>query len=198
MLQGRLFSYHDTHLHRLGTNYTQIPINCPYATRVKNYQRDGPMVVDDNQGMVMCTVMCICIWNSHMSYAISRLWEIIHCYCTKKIMKTVHGCSLKTRALALFNWSKNSKYILVIYLNGIYLDLIIDFISDYCSIFDWITQCSNDLCFDLQNLYLILAGAPNYYPNSFTGPVDNKKYMERREKFVGDVARSVNLLLSNK
>jgi catalase len=42
MLQGRLFSYVDTHLHRLGTNYNQIPINCPYNARVRNYQRDGP------------------------------------------------------------------------------------------------------------------------------------------------------------
>ena len=50
MLQGRLFSYHDTHLHRLGGNYLQIPINCPYAARVRNYQRDGPMCVDGNQG----------------------------------------------------------------------------------------------------------------------------------------------------
>jgi len=49
MLQGRLFSYVDTHRHRLGTNYQQIPINCPYAARVKNYQRDGPQCVDDNQ-----------------------------------------------------------------------------------------------------------------------------------------------------
>lgn len=50
MLQGRLFSYPDTHRHRLGANYEQIPINCPYRTRVANYQRDGPMRVDGNQG----------------------------------------------------------------------------------------------------------------------------------------------------
>jgi catalase len=41
MLQGRLFSYPDTHRHRLGVNYQQLPINCPYKTRVMNYQRDG-------------------------------------------------------------------------------------------------------------------------------------------------------------
>lgn len=46
MLQGRLFSYVDTHFHRLGTNYQQIPINCPYAARVRNYQRDGPQCVN--------------------------------------------------------------------------------------------------------------------------------------------------------
>ncbi|KAK0134019.1 Catalase [Merluccius polli] len=50
MLQGRLFSYPDTHRHRLGANYLQIPVNCPYKTRVANYQRDGPMCMSDNQG----------------------------------------------------------------------------------------------------------------------------------------------------
>jgi len=37
MLQGRLFSYSDTHRHRLGANYLQIPVNCPYRTSVKYY-----------------------------------------------------------------------------------------------------------------------------------------------------------------
>lgn len=50
MLQGRLFSYSDTHRHRLGSNYLQIPVNCPFNARTKNYQRDGPQCVDDNQG----------------------------------------------------------------------------------------------------------------------------------------------------
>nr|KAF6437122.1 catalase [Molossus molossus] len=50
MLQGRLFSYPDTHRHRLGPNYLQIPVNCPFRARVANYQRDGPMCVVDNQG----------------------------------------------------------------------------------------------------------------------------------------------------
>lgn len=49
MLQGRLFSYNDTHRHRLGANYTSIPVNCPYASKARNYQRDGPMCVDSNQ-----------------------------------------------------------------------------------------------------------------------------------------------------
>lgn len=48
MLQGRLFSYPDTHRHRLGANFDQIPINCPYAAKAQNYQRDGPMNVSDN------------------------------------------------------------------------------------------------------------------------------------------------------
>jgi len=50
MLQGRLFSYPDTHYHRLGPNYQQIPINCPYASKVSNGQRDGPMCINGNQG----------------------------------------------------------------------------------------------------------------------------------------------------
>jgi catalase len=31
MLMGRIFSYHDTHLHRIGANYEQLPINSPLA-----------------------------------------------------------------------------------------------------------------------------------------------------------------------
>ncbi len=50
MLQGRLFSYPDTHRHRLGPNHLQIPINCPYACRVSNQQRDGFMTVNGNSG----------------------------------------------------------------------------------------------------------------------------------------------------
>ncbi|XP_054618992.1 catalase isoform X2 [Dunckerocampus dactyliophorus] len=49
MLQGRLFAYPDTHRHRLGANYLQIPVNCPFRARVANYQRDGPMCMLDNQ-----------------------------------------------------------------------------------------------------------------------------------------------------
>ena len=49
-VQGRLFSYADTHRHRLGANYHQIPVNCPYASKARNYQRDGPMTIDSNQG----------------------------------------------------------------------------------------------------------------------------------------------------
>merc|ERR1712088_462416 len=49
MLQGRLFSYNDTHRHRLGANWDQIPVNCPYRAGARNYQRDGPMTVSGNQ-----------------------------------------------------------------------------------------------------------------------------------------------------
>lgn len=47
LLQGRLFSYPDTQRHRLGPNYLQIPVNCPFA-KVHNYQRDGQMTVHAN------------------------------------------------------------------------------------------------------------------------------------------------------
>ncbi|KAI1704286.1 catalase domain-containing protein [Ditylenchus destructor] len=51
MLQGRLFSYKDTQYHRLGTNYQQLPINCPFRARpFANTQRDGQMALGDNQG----------------------------------------------------------------------------------------------------------------------------------------------------
>lgn len=82
MLQGRLFSYSDTHRHRLGPNYLQLPVNCPFKTTVANYQRDGPQTYGNNQ-----------------------------------------------------------------------------------------------------------EGAPNYYPNSFNGPVDDKKYKHHVYKISGDVAR---------
>jgi len=50
VLQGRLFSYPDTHRHRLGVNYLQIPINCPFRANIANGQRDGLMTVNGNQG----------------------------------------------------------------------------------------------------------------------------------------------------
>eukprot|EP00118_Oscarella_pearsei_P026473 m.309963 g.309963 ORF g.309963 m.309963 type:complete len:507 (+) comp48769_c0_seq1:38-1558(+) len=49
MLQGRLFSYDDTHRHRIGANYLQLPVNCSQNVKVRNYQRDGPMTIDNNQ-----------------------------------------------------------------------------------------------------------------------------------------------------
>jgi catalase len=42
MLMGRIFSYHDTHLHRIGTNYEQLPINVARSP-VHTYSKDGPM-----------------------------------------------------------------------------------------------------------------------------------------------------------
>lgn len=50
MLQGRVFSYHDTHIHRLGPNYHLIPVNQAKHHPENNYQRDGFMRVDDGGG----------------------------------------------------------------------------------------------------------------------------------------------------
>ncbi len=50
MLQGRLFSYHDTHLHRLGPNYHLLPVNAPRNAAENSYQRDGFMRTDKNGG----------------------------------------------------------------------------------------------------------------------------------------------------
>lgn len=50
VLQSRLFSYPDTHRHRLGTNYNQLPVNQPRVPyRMANFQRDGGMAFY-NQG----------------------------------------------------------------------------------------------------------------------------------------------------
>ncbi|KII85564.1 hypothetical protein PLICRDRAFT_116086 [Plicaturopsis crispa FD-325 SS-3] len=49
VLQSRLFSYPDTHRHRLGPNYQQIPVNAPIVP-VANFQRDGFGTVNGNQG----------------------------------------------------------------------------------------------------------------------------------------------------
>jgi len=50
VLQSRLFSYPDTHRHRIGTNYQQLPVNAPRVPyRFGNFQRDGAMAFY-NQG----------------------------------------------------------------------------------------------------------------------------------------------------
>jgi catalase len=49
MLMGRIFSYHDTHLHRIGPNYEQLPINAPRCP-VHSYSKDGPMTYRHNGG----------------------------------------------------------------------------------------------------------------------------------------------------
>lgn len=50
LLQGRLFSYHDTHRHRLDPNYHLIPVNRAKNSKTNNYQRDGFMQTDNNGG----------------------------------------------------------------------------------------------------------------------------------------------------
>jgi len=50
ILQGRLFSYPDTHRHRLGANFDHIPVNCPFKAQIWNGIRDGYMNTTSNQG----------------------------------------------------------------------------------------------------------------------------------------------------
>ncbi|KAB8556620.1 hypothetical protein FH972_025657 [Carpinus fangiana] len=50
VLQSRLFSYPDTHRHRVGVNYQQLPVNSSRTSyRMGNFQRDGSMAFY-NQG----------------------------------------------------------------------------------------------------------------------------------------------------
>lgn len=50
VLQSRLFSYPDTHRHRIGVNYQQLPVNAPRTSyKFGNFQRDGGMAFF-NQG----------------------------------------------------------------------------------------------------------------------------------------------------
>jgi catalase len=48
LLQGRLFSYADTQLHRIGTNGLSLPINKP-KNEVHNFNQDGQMNGGHNQ-----------------------------------------------------------------------------------------------------------------------------------------------------
>ena len=66
LIQGRLFSYNDTHRHRLGTNFLQIPVNCPYRSKAMSYQRDGPQTVTTNfEGELNFTIFLFILfpWN---------------------------------------------------------------------------------------------------------------------------------------
>jgi catalase len=49
MLQGRIFAYHDAHLHRIGTNHQQLAVNRPRCP-VMHHQRDGAMASDAHAG----------------------------------------------------------------------------------------------------------------------------------------------------
>ncbi len=49
MLQARLMSYADTHLHRIGVNYRELPVNRPRCP-VMNYERDGAMATARHYG----------------------------------------------------------------------------------------------------------------------------------------------------
>src|SRR2546421_1138475 len=50
MLLGRLFSYHDAHLYRIGTNNQQLPVNRP-VSEVHSYNQDGQMRYTDRDNL---------------------------------------------------------------------------------------------------------------------------------------------------
>jgi catalase len=43
MLMARVFAYPDAQRHRIGTNYNQLPVNQPHASKARNYQHEGSM-----------------------------------------------------------------------------------------------------------------------------------------------------------
>jgi catalase len=51
MLQGRLFSYADTQMYRLGANYNSLPVNRPVAA-VDNEDQDGTMNSSGRKGEI--------------------------------------------------------------------------------------------------------------------------------------------------
>lgn len=49
VLQSRLFAYDDAGRYRLGSNFQDIPVNCPFSS-VANYDRDGHLSAHGNRG----------------------------------------------------------------------------------------------------------------------------------------------------
>ena len=43
MLMTRVFSYPDTHRHRIGANFAELPVNYPHYAENNSYSHDGPM-----------------------------------------------------------------------------------------------------------------------------------------------------------
>lgn len=50
LFEGRRFSYRDTQLYRLGSNFFKILVNYPTCSNVSSYNRDGDPPVGHNQG----------------------------------------------------------------------------------------------------------------------------------------------------
>ncbi|KAK7890047.1 hypothetical protein LTR67_008512 [Exophiala xenobiotica] len=51
LLQFRMFFYRDAQFHRIGTNYHQIPVNCPFMSgSMSSLMFDGQMRIDANHG----------------------------------------------------------------------------------------------------------------------------------------------------
>jgi catalase len=69
VLQSRLFSYPDTHRHRLGVNYQQLPVNAPVCP-VANFQRAGAMtfISQGNRPNYQSTIQPLRYAPKHKSY----------------------------------------------------------------------------------------------------------------------------------
>lgn len=76
VLQTRFFTYSDTHRYRLGVNHMQIPVNAP-ITPVANFERDGAMIVNGNQGSrpnYQSTLSPIQIYNRTWNFDSHQQW----------------------------------------------------------------------------------------------------------------------------
>ncbi|CAK1552828.1 unnamed protein product [Leptosia nina] len=49
LFEARRLSYRDAHYYRLGANFNNIRVNCPFNTKPLTYNRDGHAPVKDNQ-----------------------------------------------------------------------------------------------------------------------------------------------------
>ncbi|GFV13657.1 catalase [Trichonephila clavipes] len=148
MLQGRLFAYADTHKYRLGANFLQIPVNCPYRTLPRNYERDGPNTVSDNQAHDPPS-LCPSMWYQHDGGS-STLRN-------SRNRKTPQRNLWWIDRGGLVHWAAKS----LIY-KSVFVKLWGSHLGD---------------------------GAPNYYPNSFSGPINNPAVKEPPFHVSGDVDR---------
>jgi len=86
MLQARVFSYHETHIHRLGPNYHLIPVNAPKSTRLKiiisvtdscvlmPMVAAGPII---GQIVLVVLFQILVFWNPHSKYRDSQAVRLI-------------------------------------------------------------------------------------------------------------------------
>ncbi|XP_045764448.1 catalase-like [Maniola jurtina] len=47
--ESRRFAYRDAQLYRMGANFNNIPVNCPFQVKTTTYNRDGSPPVGDNE-----------------------------------------------------------------------------------------------------------------------------------------------------
>jgi len=117
LFQGRLFSYNDTHRHRLGANFNQIPVNCPY--RYLQALHSSLLFTD----LSFSFFLSFCVF----SIIKDNISSMLFCFRSK-----------------IRNYERDGP-------------MTIDGNQE---------------------------GAPNYYPNSFSGPQDHKSYLESSFKVI--------------